>query len=31
VTGHGSGFSIKICRELGFDPDQDGSKPIHLP
>lgn len=29
ITSHGSGYSIQICKTLGWDPDQDGSKPIH--
>ncbi len=28
LTTHGSGYSQEICRECGWDPDQDGSIPI---
>ena len=28
LTGHGSTYSIKICKGLGWNPDQDASKPL---
>lgn len=28
ITSHGSGYSIKICRELGWDPDMKIGKDL---
>jgi hypothetical protein len=28
ITSHGCGYSIRICRELGWDPDQPASEPL---
>jgi hypothetical protein len=31
VTGHGSGYSTQICREMGWDPDMTISPNAELP